>query len=137
MSNERIDSPAVVSQRRLWFGTAGPMTAWILHGISSFVISDAACAGGHVASWASFSIRGLQAILIGITVVALSVSVGGGLVAYGAWRSLSAAELHRDPARARGEFLAAAGVFISIIFSLAIIWAGLAPLLTGLCEATR
>jgi len=137
MSNTNVYAPAPVSSRRLWFGVSAGLGAWIVHGIASFVISDAACSGGRVAPWASFSRGGLQAILIGLTLVALAVAISGGVISWRTWRALATTKFDDAQAWGRGEFMALAGVFISTIFSIGILWAGLAPILTGLCEATR
>lgn len=137
MSNTNVYSPAAVSSRRLWYGVSAAMGAWIVHGLASFVIADAACSGGHVAPWARFSRGGLQALLIALTLVALAVAVSGGVVAWRTWRALATARFDDTQAWGRGEFMALAGIFISTMFSIGIVWGGLAPILTGLCEATR
>jgi len=69
--------------------------------------------------------------------VALAVAIAGGVIAWRTWRALATAKFDDAQAWGRGEFMALAGVFISTIFSIGILWAGLAPILTGLCEATR
>lgn len=130
MSDTNVYAPAAVSSRRLWYGVSAAMTAWIVHGMASFVIADAACVHG-------VALGRLQTILIVITVAMLAVAVSGGVVSWRTWRALATAPFREAQAWGRGEFMALTGVFISAIFSLAIIWAGLAPLLTGLCEATR
>lgn len=137
MSETTVYTPAPVSSRRLWYGVSAAAAAWVVHGLTSFVIADAACSSGRVAPWAGFTRGGLQTILIVLTVVMLAIAISGGVVAWRTWRLLATARFEETQAWGRGEFMALAGIFISTIFSLAIIWGGLGPILTGLCEATR
>ena len=137
MTDTNACPTATVSPRRLWYGVSAAMGAWIVHGMTSFIIADAACAGGHIAPWAGVSRNGLEAILIGLTVVMLAIALSGWLVSWRTWRALATTGFDDAQAWGRGEFMALAGVFISTMFSIAIIWGGLAPILSGLCEATR
>jgi hypothetical protein len=137
MSDTILRPPSSASSRRLWFGLLAAMSAWIVHGIGSFIIASAACSGGNVAEWSGLSHAGLRGLLIALTVAALMVAVSGGVVAWSTWRRLATARFNRTQAWGRGEFMALAGVFISTIFSIGIVWGGLAPILTGLCEAGR
>ena len=137
MTMNETYTAASVSSRRLWFGVSGAMFAWAIHGLSSFVISDAACEWGHMAPWTELSRGGLRAVLIGITVAALVVSISAGLVSWRTWRTLATGDFEETQAPGRGEFMAMVGLFISTIFTIGILWGGLSAILTGLCEATR
>lgn len=135
MSKMSVYSTAPVPAHRLWYGVLAAMGAWIVHGLGSFVISDAACVRAHAG--VGMSVGTLQAILVALTLAMLGVAVSGALVAWTTWRALATGELEHTEAHGRGEFMAVAGIFISAIFIIGIVWGGLAPLLTGLCEATR
>lgn len=137
MSNTNMHSTAAPSNRRLWYGVTAATFAWALQGLICWIISEAACRQSHVATLEGMSVAGLQALTVGISVVALAVAISGLAVSWRTWRSLATREFVNVQAWGRGEFMAFAGVFVSTMFSIAIIWGGLAPLLTGLCEAVR
>lgn len=115
---------------RLWYGSTAAVGAWVVHGLTSFVISSAACTSG-------LPLGTLETLLIAITIAMLLVALSGGVISFGTWRAASSAPFRESEAWGRIEFMAMSGVFMSAIFSIAIIWGGLAPLITGLCEAGR
>jgi len=128
-------APAV-SQKRLWYTTTAAGIAWIVQGLSGFVIADAACEHGIII-W-SIGAGGVIAILIAIGVIGLCIAISGGWIGYRTWRDLSRArELIHAEGRGRGEFMALAGVFISTIFAIGIIWATLIPIIVGPCLVVR
>ena len=133
MTTTIYDTPAV-TQRRLWYATTAAGIAWIVQGLSGWIIGDSACNGGRLV-WPAAEIK---AILIAIGVIAFCVAISGGWIAYRSWRALSQVrEFKEAEGRRRPEFMAFAGVFISTIFTIAIFWATLIPIILGPCSATR
>lgn len=139
MSTSEMQTWAVpaVSNRRLWFGTAGPIAAWVVEGMTSFVFSDYACDQGKPLAPA-MSRGGVVTILIVLAVLMLLLALAAGVVSWRSWRELSRAPKVADAeARGRGEFMALSGIFISVVFSIAIVWSGLGPILLGPCTVSR
>jgi hypothetical protein len=94
---------------RLWAGVLLPPVAWAAHLTAAYPMSAALCSPSWL--WVFYA----------ASLVALSVSVGGGLVA---WRVRREAEGEPETApssRARGRFMALGGVLLSGMFSLAIL----------------
>lgn len=125
------------SDRPLWYGLAAPVAAWVMEGMASFVFSDYACAQGKPFLH-SFSRTAVVAALIVLAAVMLTIAISAGVVAWRTWRSLSrTAKVSEAEGRGRGEFMALTGIFISVIFSIAIVWSGLAPMIVGPCTVSR
>lgn len=125
------------SDRRLWYGLAAPIAAWVVEGMASFAFSDYACEQGKPLP-PSFSRTTVVTALIVLAAVMLAVAVSAGVVAWRTWRSLSKApRVSEAEGRGRGEFMSLAGIFISVIFSIAIVWSGLAPMIVGPCTVSR
>jgi|SRR5581483_5116474 len=133
MTVTTYDTPAV-SQRRLWYATTAAGIAWIVQGLTGWIIGGAACDGGRLI-WPGGEVNG---ILIAVGVVALCFSISAGWIGYRCWRALSRVrELRQAEGRARPEFMALAGIFMSTIFTIGIFWATLIPIFVGPCSATR
>lgn len=125
------------SDRRLWYGLAAPIAAWVVEGMASFVFSDYACEGGKPFPH-SFSRTTVVAALIVLAAVMLAIAISAGVVAWRTWRSLSRTpKVSAAEGRGRGEFMALTGLFISVVFSIAIVWSGLAPMIVGPCTVSR
>jgi hypothetical protein len=106
----------------LWLGLLLPPAAWLLHLSASFTVATALC--GSSSLW----------FLHVLTVAALAVSIGGGLLA---WRNWHATGEDTNPDEggtlARSKFLALAGLASSTFFTLAILVAEVANLMLGQC----
>ncbi len=129
--SEPTYTAAAVPSWRLWYGITAALSAWVIQGGCGFVIADAACSGK------TMSERGLETLMVGISVVALAVAISGGIVAYRTWSALATRRFENVQAWGRGEFMAVVGVFISVVFTIASVWGGLAPLLSGVWGAQR
>lgn len=122
---------------RLWFGTCAGAAAWAVHGFSSFLISTQACKDG-TGSWGPLSSTGVRLLLGGVTVVLLAVAAAGLLTSYRNWRLLSQRrELMRAEGLGREDFMSLIGVFVGVVFLLAIVWAGIPPILVDVCINAR
>jgi hypothetical protein len=102
--------------------------AWVAHGLLSVLIAQATCPEG-----VPDSARRWLALL---TLAALVLAVVGGVVTYLNWRRLAEQpRVTRAEGRGREEFLALGGIFISVVFIIALIWGGLPLVLLDVCEA--
>jgi len=128
LSAERLEAGQPV---RLWYAVAGAPAAWILQSSLGWLITGRACADGQ----ASAATRGLLLIL-GLT--ALAAGLYGALVGIAAWRRAHTGEdVLRTEGRTVVEYVVAAGVFVSAVFTLAIIWTTLPALMVDVCQGIR
>jgi hypothetical protein len=106
-------NPPDVSPARLWFGVSAAAVAWVLENMLGPVIS---------------SLRGdaVRLLLAAVTVALLAVAVTAGVVSYQNWRRLSdQRSISASEGRNRAEFMALAGVFVSTVFVVGIVWSGI------------
>ena len=123
-------------QRRLWFGTAAGAAAWALHGFTCFVISADLCQTGGVVG--SLGTTGLRILLAAITAVALAVAIAGGVISFRNWRAVeNHAGITHAEAPNREAFMALVGVFLSTVFVVGIIWAGIPLIVVNVCTSAR
>jgi hypothetical protein len=129
--------PPRIEQGRLWFGTVAGAAAWALHGFTSFLISTQACKDGN-GNWGPLPAASVRLLLGGVTLLFLGVAVAGGLTSLRNWRQLSQ---RRHVLNAEGlgreDFMALIGVFVSTVFVLGILWAGIPPILVDVCVNAR
>jgi hypothetical protein len=141
---------APVSRGSLWFGFVAAALAWLAHGFLCVVISTSACLGGAY-QWTWIPANGLRILLGLITLALLIVALAAGAVSFWNWRRLAAPprpegrrqnpadqpDLLHAEGRRRAEFMALGGVFVSTVFVLGILWAGLPLILIDICRSAR
>ncbi len=115
----------------LWFGVLAPALAWLLHLLISYGLAALACGPG----WPFFTFAGLrggQALMALLTVVALAVIVAA------AWANRR--YLRRwpvsDPWHGThlATWLAQAGLWLSGMFFVAVLFAGIADIVVSQCR---
>lgn len=122
--------PANLSAGRLWTGVLLAPAAWIAHGALGWYFGYQACAGMS---------SGTARVALGILfVVAATLALTGGWIAWNNWGQTTA-ERHVGDIKAwdRVEYMAAGGVLVSGVFTLAIVWNGLIPLFVFECGGMR
>lgn len=126
-----------VEPRRLWFGTITAAVAWILLGITDIVITWRACM--VQADYGIPAPHPGARILYGVVAALLLVlSVYAGYVSYRNLRYLSdRSKLMDTHAVPRKEFLAYAGIVITVTMGMGILWLGLLPFFLDLCWRAR
>jgi hypothetical protein len=125
-----VEARPPISNKRLWFGVLAAAVAWAGQNFLSVWITTEACQG----QW-----RGTAHLLLTLlTLAALALAVAGSVVTYRNWqrRSTQTSLTHAE-GRDREEFVALSGIFVSIIFTIGILWSGLPPVLLNLCEVIR
>lgn len=138
MTAEQVASnPHEISSKRLWFGFAGAVPAWILAGLLDVLLAWQACMGGELGS-GPFTSGGMELMLGIITFFFLAIAVAGGIVSFRNWRSL-AQEPHllQAEGRARKEYMALTGVIISTILAVGIAWFSVPIYVLGPCVRYR
>jgi hypothetical protein len=137
MSTDVTTREEMVPPRRLWFGVVASTVAWFGLGIADMFITWLACVhqeqfGGpsyHPAARALYFVSGL--CLLGLTAVA-------GLVSYRNWHRLSGVtRLLSAEAYDREEFMALAGLFISVTLGAGLVWLCLPLFIIEMCMRVR
>lgn len=129
---DRTPTPGAV-----WFGLIGGPAAWALQGLLGWGIAGAACNDG-TAAWGPLSPGGVRMLLVVLSLAALGAAVASGVGARQWWRGLTPPGRFTEAVgKQRLEFMAIAGVLVSIVFSIAITWTGLAVLWLDVCEWMR
>lgn len=125
------------SPKGTWFGFAAAAAAWVVYGAAWELIAAKACQNGQ-GNWGALSPLGVRWLLAGINIACLAVAVAAGITAFHNWRALNEKQdvIHAE-GRGRAQFLALTGIFVSVVFSLGIVWAGLPLIMVDICIKAR
>lgn len=122
---------------RVWYGIAAGPGAWVLLGTLDWFITGRACVDGDP-SWGALSAGGVRALLAGVGVLALAATLVALAGSARAWRELSGpTSLTTAYGYGVAEYLAIAGVVISGVFLLAIVWTALPAVMVDICQGAR
>jgi len=110
----------------LWFGfLAGPV-AWSVHLLVGLVLVSAGCGAGY-GGFSLFRLPGWESVLLLFTAAMALLTAAGGVVAFASWRKTGeSADTNAGGPRGRSGFLAAAGVYTSLIFLAGILLVAIA-----------
>lgn len=124
---------AELEPKKLWFGFAGSVFAWIFLGCADIVITWRACM--HQADYGVPPTHpGVRWLIFLVALLLLGITVGAGVVSYRNWRWLSQRrDMLESAAVPRGEFMAVVGVVVSMTLGLGMFWLALTPLFIELC----
>lgn len=126
-----------VKPKRLWFGTITAAVSWTVLGMADIVISWRACMvqqdyGIPAPEPGARILYGVLAVLF------LIVSVFAGYQSYRTFQYLSNRHKVLDAAAVpRKEFLAYAGMVITVTMGMGILWLALPPIFIDLCWRAR
>jgi hypothetical protein len=132
MAHSNSKAPETVPHQQVsWFALTAPVLAWFSQHLVNYYTSSVAC---------DYHRPGLaRALVIGVDLVALGVSVSAGIAGYRSFRRIAGkAHLGEDEARDHDELLAVMSVFLGVIGTVGIFW-GLWPalLLSNVCGARQ
>jgi hypothetical protein len=132
--NSQVES---ISEKRLWFGTAGTVVAWVLAGILNVLFAWQACMGGE-AGWGPFTSTGMEILLGCITFGLLTVGVFSGITAYRNWRTLSdTSDLISAEAKERKQFMGLVGIVVGVTLGLGMAWFSIPVYVLNYCTRWR
>ncbi|HVZ23962.1 MAG TPA: hypothetical protein VG871_22970 [Vicinamibacterales bacterium] len=119
-----------ISATRLWFAILAPPAVWIAQGALGWFFGDRICTDMSIGSVRL--VTGLISLAaLGTTLVALGIAREN-------WRQSVSSTLERTlQGRDRVEFMSVSGVFVSSLFIVAIVWAGLSSVLINVCGGMR
>lgn len=106
----------------LWYGILGAPVVWLVRISAASALVPFACATGRI--WAIHA----------TTVLALALSVAGGVIAWRGWRRWEHERDNGERPGTRSHLLALMGVLLSAMFTLAIVMEGLAPFYMDPCQ---
>jgi hypothetical protein len=134
MSEQTHTQPReVISAGRLWFGFAGAAAAWVLAGVLNVLLAGSTCIRDR-AELSSSTQTEIHVVLAIITFLLLVLAVSAGVVSFQNWRTLSReSEFVEAEGRARQEFMAVFGVFVSASLGVGIVWFVLPIYIVRMC----
>ncbi len=106
----------------LWYGILGAPVVWLVRISAASALVPYACATGR--TWTIHA----------STVLALALSVAGGVIAWRGWRRWEGERGGGERPGTRAHLLAVSGVLLSAMFTLGIVMEGLAPFYMGPCQ---
>jgi hypothetical protein len=116
---------------RLWYAVAGAPVAWAAQSGIGWFVTGRACADGD-ASGAT------RAVLLAVGGAALLAGLYAVVIGRSAWRRTHGSEdVLRSEGRSVVEYVLAAGVLVSSVFILAIIWTMLPAVMVDVCQGVR
>jgi hypothetical protein len=113
---------------------AGP-SAWGVQLLGGWLVEGAACHDRHPAL--ALNAAGVRLLEIVLLVAALAVALAALRIGWTAWQQARVEPVSRLLASERPEFVAVATTFVSAACVLAVVWAGLAPIVLPMCESVR
>jgi hypothetical protein len=127
----KLRAPTSPTSPVMWFAVAGPPVAWGVQFSVGYWISQAHCSEA-TAGWSGAG----QAWAIVLTVVAASVSLAAGIVAFALFRGTREADHEEGAPTGRTHFLAVVGMAITPLFTFIIIMNGIGVGVLSPCHAS-
>lgn len=120
-----------------WFGIAGPVCAWFALGLGDMFVTWRACISPEQFGGPSF--HPIARILYFIITFSLfGVALVAGNACYQNWRRLTGlAKLSQAEGRERNEFMALAGMFMSLTLGAGIVWLCIPLFILQMCIRAR
>lgn len=107
----------------IWYGIFGAPAAYGIQELLSWLISSGACPSGNPADIGGMPLfTGTRAILWGIAAGAFVAAAVALWIGITAWRGSQDPSFLSIRARRRVDYLAAAAMFLSAVFLIAILW---------------
>lgn len=124
-------------QRRLWFGTVGSAVSWTVLGAADIFITWKACTHQENFGMANEP-SNVTWIFVLIGLILFAVTVFAGIASFASLRNLSPPTAGLETlAIERREFMAFAGVVISVTLGAGILWLILPPFILEICWRAR
>lgn len=123
---ERLPRERRVALLPLWFGLLAGPVAWSVHLLVGLILVSAGCGAGY-GGFSLFRLPGWESVLLLFTAALALITAAGGIVAFASWRKTGeGADTNAGGPRGRNGFLAAAGVYTSLIFLAGILLVAIA-----------
>lgn len=127
-----------VSEKRLWFGFAGAVPAWVIAGLVDVILAWHVCMGKELDVNPIYTPVGMRILLGVITFGGLGVATAGALISFRNWQRLSdKSGFIEAEGRGRKQYMALTGVIISTALAIGIVWFSIPIYLLNLCVRAR
>ena len=132
MTVRAAEVPRGEKEARLWFGVFGGPVSWIIHVVAGYILEDTACAPASQ----SEAILGvaIEPLYIVMTLVLAAVTTFAGLTAFSMERRLRNTDDSYETQRA--QWMARAGILVSILFLFIICVAFASVAILSACEVS-
>ncbi len=123
---------------RIWYGILGAPIAFSILEVLGWLLDAGTCPQGSPEGYGGMPVvTGTHGVLMGLAVAALLVSLGSLLVGVGEWRRSHDVALTAINSYLRPDFLAAAAMLVSGIFTLAVVLLAIPIFWLGNCQVMR
>lgn len=123
---------------RIWYGILGAPVAFGIQEVLSWLISSGACPSGSPADIGGVPLfTDTRAILWGIAAAAFVIALGALWVGISSWRRSEDPSFLSIRARLRPDYMAAAAMLVSAVFTIAILWEAAIIFVLPQCEMMR
>ncbi|HEY7266374.1 MAG TPA: hypothetical protein VH501_01655 [Solirubrobacterales bacterium] len=126
----RIRVPSSAASPVLWYSVLGAPAAWVLQFGVSYWVTEAKCSvagerwGISVDTWVTV-----------LSIIAIGIAAGAGLVALSLFRASREADLSDDPPAGRTHFFAWVGLAVTPLFLAIIVLNGIGTLIQGCTQS--
>jgi hypothetical protein len=126
------------SGARIWYGILGAPVAFGIQELLDWLISSGACPSGAPADVGGIPLfTNTRGILWGIAAAAFVIALGALWVGISAWRRSQDPSFLSIRARLRPDYMAAAAMLVSAVFTIAILWQAAIVFVLPTCERMR
>ncbi|MEX0762433.1 MAG: hypothetical protein WD208_02330 [Dehalococcoidia bacterium] len=124
--------PEPVGRFALWFALAAPVVIWVVFLNVGYVLIGMECYWS-IFPFSAWGLSGLRLVLIGMTVLSAVGIILASIIGLANWRAVGGERgPQRDPT-GRYRFMVIAGLILSGIFFLQLVWSSVHIILTDLC----
>jgi hypothetical protein len=121
---------------RLWFGLAAAPLAWMVAELAGYVLAARDC-GRWRTGLAAYAVPNAPVVVTAISLAMAALAAAGLAVALGSLRTADRVVPPSDVRAGRARFMSVAGILVSALLLLNIVFFGLPPFLVNACSEAR
>jgi hypothetical protein len=125
-----------IGLRRLWFGVAAAPLAWMVAELAGYVLASRDC-GRWQSGLAAHAVPNAPVIVTAISLAMAALAAAGLAVALGGLRTTDRVVPPSDVRAGRARFMSVAGVLVSALLLVGIVFFSLPPFLVNACSRAR
>ncbi len=123
---------------RIWYGIIGAPAAFSIEELLGWLLSSGTCPRGSPEGYGGFPVlTNGREIMFAVAAAALLVSLGALLVGVAEWRRSRDTGITSIKGTLRPDFLAAAAMLVSFVFTLAVLWMSVPIFWLPQCQVVR
>jgi hypothetical protein len=121
---------------RLWFGVVAAPLAWLVAELGGYVLAARDC-GRWRTGLAAYAVPNAPLVVVAISLAMAAVAAAGLAASLGNLRALENVVPPNDVRAGRMRFMSVAGILLSALLLLGIVFFGLPAFLVNACSAAR